>query len=151
MAPAGRDWRPGQLVHHSDRGVQYAASAYTGLLVEREILISMSRKGNPYDNAKAERFMRTLKEEEVQGQAYTSLEQAKARIEEFLEQVYNRQRLHSALDYLTPEAFERKHAAVEAAGRMEGVEKGRAPFPPLPPTLEIPAGFPPLPQPGDGT
>ena len=150
MALSGRDWLRGQLVHHSDRGVQYAASAYTAMLEEREILISMSRKGNPYDNAKAERFMRTLKEEEVQGQAYASLEQAQARIQEFLDQVYNRQRLHSALGYLTPEAFEQKQAAVEAAGRRAGVEQGHAPGPPRPPSLEIPAGFPPLPQHGDG-
>jgi len=95
MALAQREWRIGQLTHHSDRGVQYAAKGYTNLLEEGEILISMSRKGNPYDNAKAERFIRTLKEEEVQGRAYDSLEDAKRRIEKFPE-TYNRQRLHSA-------------------------------------------------------
>jgi len=88
-------------------GVQYASNEYTGLLEEREIQISMSRRGNPYDNARAERFMRTLKEEEVYGTSYLNLEDARARIGEFLEQVYNRQRLHSALSYLTPEEFER--------------------------------------------
>ena len=93
-------------IHHSDRGVQYASNEYTGLLKEREIQISMSRRGNPYDNARAERFMRTLKEEEVYGTSYLNLEDARARIGEFLEQVYNRRRLHSALRYLTPEEFE---------------------------------------------
>jgi putative transposase len=107
MALDGRDWKPGELIHHSDRGVQYASNEYTELLEEREIQISMSRRGNPYDNARAERFMRTLKEEEVYGTSYLNLEDARARIGEFLEQVYNRQRLHSALSYLTPEEFER--------------------------------------------
>jgi Integrase core domain len=67
-------------IHHSDRGVQYASNEYTGLLEEREIQISMSRRGNPYDNARAERFMRTLKEEEVYGTSYLNLEDARARI-----------------------------------------------------------------------
>jgi putative transposase len=107
MALDGRDWKPGELIHHSDRGVQYASNEYTALLEEREIQISMSRRGNPYDNARAERFMRTLKEEEVYGTSYLNLEDARVRIGEFLEQVYNRQRLHSALSYLTPEEFER--------------------------------------------
>jgi putative transposase len=141
MALQDRQWRPGQLVHHSDRGVQYAASAYTALLEEREILISMSRKGNPYDNAKAERFMRTLKEEEVQGEAYASLEEARTRIGEFLEEVYNRQRMHSALGYRTPEAFERKREAVEADGRMEEPENGRSRFPASPTVLGNPCGI----------
>jgi len=126
MALASRAWQPGQLVHHFDRGAQYASGAYTALLEEREILISMSRKGNPYDNAKAERFMRTLKEEEVQGQAYANLEEATQRIGEFLEDVYNRQRLHSALGYQTPESFEQKQQTVEAVGIPVGI-------PPLPP------------------
>lgn len=128
MALESRRWRPGQLVHHSDRGVHYAASAYTDLLEEREILISMSRKGNPYDNAKAERFMRTLKEEEVQGQAYANLAEAKSRMEEFLEEIYNRQRLHSAPGYLTPVAFEQKEEAVEADGRLEDRGTGHGRF-----------------------
>ena len=81
-------------------------SDYTSLLEGNEIQISMSRRGNPYDNARAERFMRTLKEEEVNGADYRDLEDARSRIGEFLEQVYNRQRLHSALRYLTPEEFE---------------------------------------------
>jgi hypothetical protein len=95
-----------ELIHHSDRGVQYASIDYTRLLEGNEIQISMSRRGNPYDNARAERFMRTLKQEEVYGADYRDLEDARSRIGEFLEQVYNRRRLHSALRYLTPEEFE---------------------------------------------
>jgi len=146
MALAQRQWRVGQLTHHSDRGVQYAAKEYTKLLEDGEILISMSRKGNPYDNAKAERFMRTLKEEEVQGRAYASLEDARGRIGEFLEETYNRQRLHSALAYLTPSEFEQKENAVEDERAMEGAENATPRFPPLPQLLEIPKGFPHLPQ-----
>jgi putative transposase len=106
MALSDRDWQAEELIHHSDRGVQYASTDYTRLLEQNEIQISMSRRGNPYDNARAERFMRTLKEEEVYGADYRDLEDARSRIGEFLEQVYNRQRLHSALRYLTPEEFE---------------------------------------------
>jgi transposase InsO family protein len=106
MALSSRDWKAEELIHHSDRGVQYASSDYTRLLEQNEILISMSRRGNPYDNARAERFMRTLKEEEVYGADYRDLEDAHNRIGEFLEEVYNRRRLHSALRYLTPEEFE---------------------------------------------
>ena len=108
MAIADRRPRPGGLIHHSDRGVQYACHDYTRLLERHDIQPSMSRVGNPYDNAKAERFMRTLKEEEVDGRAYRDLEHARDQIGPFLEQVYNRQRLHSALDYLTPEEYEIK-------------------------------------------
>jgi putative transposase len=106
MALSGRDWKAEELIHHSDRGVQYASIDYTRLLEGNEIQISMSRRGNPYDNARAERFMRTLKQEEVYGADYRDLEAARSRIGEFLEQVYNRRRLHSALRYLTPEEFE---------------------------------------------
>ena len=79
------------------------------ILDQCEIQISMSRRGNPYDNARAERFMRTLKQEEVYGTDYRDLEDARSRIGQFLEEVYNRQRLHSALRYLTPEEFEQSH------------------------------------------
>jgi putative transposase len=106
MALGQRDWKPEGLIHHSDRGVQYASTEYTGLLEQNDIQISMSRRGNPYDNARAERFMRTLKEEEVHGTTYQNLEEARKRIGQFIEQVYNRKRLHSALRYLTPEQFE---------------------------------------------
>lgn len=93
-------------VHHSDRGVQYASLQYTDLLVENGMRISMSRRGNPYDNAKAESFMKTLKWEEVNLQEYESLEEARERIGHFLEEVYNRKRLHSALGYVPPVEFE---------------------------------------------
>jgi putative transposase len=116
MALEGRNWKAGELIHHSDQGVQYASLEYTQILKQREILISMSRRGNPYDNARAERFMRTLKEEEVYGRDYQDLEDARSRIGEFLEQAYNRQRLHSALSYLTPEEFEQASEATGSDG-----------------------------------
>ena len=94
------------LVHHSDRGVQYASADYTGLLEEHSIRISMSRRGNAYDNAKAERFMRTLKYEEVYINEYEDMVEARERIGHFLEEVYNRKRLHSALGYVPPAEFE---------------------------------------------
>jgi len=98
----------GELVHHSDRGVQYASLAYTDLLKERGIRISMSGTGNPYDNAQAERFMRTLKYEEVYLFEYETMTEARARIQHFLEAVYNQKRLHSALGYVPPSAFEQQ-------------------------------------------
>jgi len=95
-----------ELVHHSDQGVQYACQAYTQLLKDHQIQISMGRKGNPYDNAQVESFIKTLKYEEVYLFEYQSLAEAKARIGHFLEQVYNRKRLHSALGYVPPVEFE---------------------------------------------
>ncbi len=97
---------PAGLVHHSDRGVQYAALVYTQLLQQHGIAISMSRKGNPYDNAACESFMKTLKYEEVYRNEYDDFADAYARIGEFLEQVYNQKRLHSALGYQSPAQFE---------------------------------------------
>ena len=108
MAVAARRPAPGSLIHHSDRGVQYACSDYTAILKVHDIRASMSRIGNPYDNAKAESFMKTLKTEEVDGSAYRDLAEARTRIGEFIEAVYNRRRLHSALDYLAPEEYEAK-------------------------------------------
>ena len=96
------------LVHHSDRGVQYASTDYVSLLVKHQIRISMSRTGNPYDNAKAERFMRTLKHEEVFLSDYQTLTEARASIRHFINEVYNRKRLHSALGYLSPVEFEHR-------------------------------------------
>ncbi len=104
-ALAERAVAPG-LVHHSDRGVQYASHAYTGLLSDRGIAISMSRRGNPYDNAKAESFIKTLKYEEVYLNDYETLAEANASINHFLGEVYNEKRLHSALGYLPPIEFE---------------------------------------------
>jgi len=110
--------RPGPgLVHHSDQGVQYASSDYTDLLKEQQIRISMSRKGNPYDNATCESFMKTLKQEEVHQQEYRDLGEARTCIRRFLEKVYNQKRLHSALGYRPPVEFEQtvcQAAAVEA-------------------------------------
>lgn len=105
LALASRQVKPG-LIHHSDRGVQYAAADYVSLLVKHQIRVSMSRTGNPYDNAKAERFMRTLKYEEVYLSDYQNLVEARASIRRFLEDVYNQQRLHSALGYRPPVEFE---------------------------------------------
>jgi putative transposase len=100
--------RPGPgLVHHSDRGVQYASGTYTDLLQQYQAVISMSRRGNPYDNALAEAFMKTLKYEEVYRSEYRDLCDAHASIGEFIESVYNRKRLHSALGYRPPAEFER--------------------------------------------
>jgi transposase InsO family protein len=106
MALASRPVSRGSLVHHSDRGVQYACGDYLARLQSAGVLPSMSRAGCPYDNAMAESFMKTLKTEEVDGRAYRNLDHAKAEIGEFIDQIYNRQRLHSALDYLSPEEFE---------------------------------------------
>jgi putative transposase len=114
MALDQRRPAPG-LVHHSDRGVQYASSDYTDLLRAHGIVISMSRKANPYDNAKAESFMKTLKYEEVFREDYCDLSEAHAGIGRFLEQVYNQKRLHSALGYRPPAEFEFAVRADQAA------------------------------------
>jgi len=103
------------IVHHSDRGVQYASGDYVALLEANGFLISMSRTGNPYDNAKAESFMKTLKCEEVYLKAYRDREEVRASIAHFIEEVYNRKRLHSALGYRAPASFE------EAAARQLSV------------------------------
>jgi transposase InsO family protein len=107
LAMAFRRRTPAEgLTHHSDRGVQYASNDYTGLLEEHGVRISMSRRGNPYDNATCESFMKTLKYEEVYRQEYRDLHEARVSIERFLETVYNGKRLHSALGYRPPVEFE---------------------------------------------
>src|SRR5947209_703710 len=104
-------WRSpavGWLVHHSDQGVQYASHDYIELLTEHGVRISMSRRGNPYDNAQAESFIKTLKYEEVYRTEYLDFADARRRLGKFIESVYNRKRLHSALGYLPPAEFEQK-------------------------------------------
>jgi transposase InsO family protein len=120
MALEKRRPAPFGLVHHSDRGVQYACADYTRILDEHRIVASMSRPGNPYDNAKAESFMKTLKQEEVDGSDYRDSQHARRAIRKFLETVYNRQRLHSALDYRPPEEFEAHLQSLRRASHNRG-------------------------------
>ena len=105
QALADRRPTPG-LVHHSDQGVQYGSRAYVELLERSGALISMSRRGNPYDNARGESFMKTLKSEEVNLQTYQSMDEARASIADFIDAVYNQRRLHSSLRYQPPAEFE---------------------------------------------
>lgn len=98
------------LVHHSDRGVQYASREYVALLEKHQMVASMSRPGNPYDNARCERFMQTLKQEEIHASAYRDLPHLRENLGDFIERYYNRKRLHSALGYRTPEEFEREQS-----------------------------------------
>jgi len=102
-----RQPKPG-LVHHSDRGLQYARGEYIALLEKYHMIPSMSRPANPYDNASCESFIKTLKREEIYAHKYENLEHLRTNIEEFIDEYYNRQRLHSALAYCSPEEFERK-------------------------------------------
>lgn len=95
------------LIHHSDQGVQYASQEYVAVLETHQIGVSMSRRGNPWDNARCESFMKTLKAEEVYRSDYRNLAEARARLSDFLDQIYNQQRLHSALGYRPPVEFER--------------------------------------------
>ena len=106
-ALAERKPGPG-LVHHSDRGLQYASSEYVNVLREHQMIPSMSRPANPYDNASCESFMKTLKREEIYANRYEDLGHMRVNIEEFIERYYNRQRLHSALGYRSPEEFEQQ-------------------------------------------
>jgi putative transposase len=105
QAVAARQPKPG-LVHHSDRGVQYASHEYVEVLTAHQITPSMSRPANPYDNAFCESFMKTLKQEEIYCHQYRDAEDLRAHIQEFIDDYYNRLRLHSALGYRTPEEFE---------------------------------------------
>ena len=105
---------PTGLVHHSDRGVQYASGDYVRILRQHQMIPSMSRPANPYDNASCESFLKTLKREEIYANDYRDLEHLKANIEAFLEHYYNRCRLHSALGYLPPEEFEQAATSATA-------------------------------------
>ncbi len=98
------------LIDHSDRGVQYASTAYVDMLLQHGMIPSMSRPGNPYDNAKCERFMKTLKQEEIRCFEYRDIEDLRANLDAFIDRYYNATRLHSALGYLSPDEFERRTA-----------------------------------------
>jgi transposase InsO family protein len=113
--------QPG-LIHHSDRGVQYACEEYLQLLTAAGLRPSMSRRGNPYDNAQAESFFKTLKHEEVNLTEYRNLEEAAGSIGAFIEQIYNRERLHSALGYLPPAEFE-EQLIPPVAGRQTASQR----------------------------
>jgi putative transposase len=119
MALATRKVIAGGLIHHSDRGVQYACGDYIGRLEAAGIQPSMSKAGCPYDNAMAESFMKTLKAEEVDASVYRNLDHARAQIGQFIELAYNRTRLHSALDYLSPMEFEIDQASGRPSGRPD--------------------------------
>ena len=119
QAIAKRQPRPG-LIHHSDRGVQYACGEYVAILDQHQMIPSMSRPANPYDNASCESFIKTLKREEIYANAYENLEHLRANIEIFIEQYYNQQRLHSALGYRSPEEFERQAQCQSAAADSKG-------------------------------
>jgi putative transposase len=105
----------GSLIHHSDRGVQYASLAYRQRLAEHDVILSMSRPGNPFDNAKAESFMKTLKTEELNARSFKSIGEARSRIDDFIANIYNTERLHSALGYRSPLEFEAAFAHTKNA------------------------------------
>ena len=119
QAIARRQPPPG-VVHHSDQGIQYACADYVGELKANGMVPSMSRPGNPYDNAFCESFMKTLKQEEIYCHQYRDFDELSAHLEEFIGDYYNRLRLHSALGYRTPEEFERDSAAAAAPGGIPG-------------------------------
>jgi putative transposase len=115
-AVAERQPPPG-LVHHSDRGLQYASPEYVAALEKYGMVASMSRPANPFDNASCESFIKTLKREEIYANRYRDLEHLRANVEEFIEQYYNRQRLHSALGYQPPVEFEQRSTSLPADSR----------------------------------
>jgi transposase InsO family protein len=127
------------LVHHSDRGWQYACQEYTALLAGWGIEASMSRAGNPWDNAFAESFMKTLKTEEVDGRRYRNLEEATTLIETFIDEFYNQERLHSALGYQSPADFEAnfKRSLIGECGMLSNAEAREGGS--LPPSLALPS------------
>jgi len=127
---------PPGLVHHSDRGIQYACTDYVEALKTSGIIPSMSRPGNPYDNAFCESFMKTLKQEEIYCNQYRDFEELSEHLEEFIDHYYNRLRLHSALGYRTPEEFERDAAGAATPG---GVQEAATLKYFTPPPQEVPA------------
>lgn len=135
MALVERQPAPG-LIHHSDRGIQYACADYLTLLADHGVQPSMSRVGNPYDNAKAESFMKTLKQEQVHGQQWRDLDALRVDLTTFFEITYNQQRLHSALGYQTPAGFEQQlcSSPPQAPTELSGARELTAPSPhtPLP-------------------
>jgi putative transposase len=128
-AIAVRQPKPG-LVHHSDRGIQYASADYVAVLHEHQMTPSMSRPANPYDNATCESFMKTLKQEEIYCREYRDLEDLETHLEEFLDRYYNRQRLHSALGYRSPAEFEEQaggqSSAADDAPKMSFFRHGKS-------------------------
>jgi putative transposase len=121
QAIESRQPEPG-LVHHSDRGLQYASAEYVEVLENHRVIPSMSRPANPYDNASCESFIKTLKREEIYANKYDDLEHLRANLEEFIEQYYNRLRLHSALGYQSPEEFEQRSKSLEVDSRSATME-----------------------------
>ncbi len=122
MAIARRNPKPG-MIHHSDRGVQYLCKEYVELLHSHGFHISCSRKGNPYDNAFAESFFKTLKSNEVDLQKYRDIWDVTDRVPEFLEDIYNERRVHSKLDYQSPNEFEEKNEENKKKGKVRPVVK----------------------------
>ena len=112
-ALADRKPPPASLIHHSDRGVQYASTEYRQRLADHDVTVSMSRPGNPYDNAKAESFMKTLKTEEVDGRSFKDINAARRSIAIFIDTIYNTERLHSELGYRPPLEFETNFALAQ--------------------------------------
>jgi putative transposase len=119
QAIAFRQPPPG-LVHHSDRGVQYASGDYVKLLQRHHMIPSMSRPANPYDNASCESFLKTLKREEIYANDYRTIEHLATNIERFIDEYYNRCRLHSALGYRPPDEFERQSESGNGSGNHGG-------------------------------
>jgi transposase InsO family protein len=111
-------------VHHSDRGTQYAGNEYVRRLEECQITISMSRPARPWENARCERFMRTLKEEEIDCREYSTLQELERNLEDFIERYYNRLRLHAALGYHSPAEFEQQQAGIAVNPAASGVMAG---------------------------